>query len=52
MIFETFGLRSNTIYYFFKKHNISLRTISESEKIALLENRVKFNRKKNQYKSG
>jgi len=52
MIFETFGLCSNTIYNFFKKHNISLRTISEAEKIALLENRVKFNRKKNQYKSG
>jgi hypothetical protein len=49
---EKYGILSNTLYYFFKKNNVKLRTLSEATITALEEGRSKINEVHNQYNQG
>lgn len=49
---ELYGLRENTIYNYFKKNNISLRTLSEALKVATIEGRNTIPFNNNIYKCG
>jgi hypothetical protein len=51
-IINKYDLRTNTIYDFFKKNNIKLRTLSEATNNAILENRYVINGNPKNYKSG
>lgn len=52
VLMEEYNLMSNTIYNFFKKNGIKLRTLSEASKIALIEDRMPIKEIRNQYISG
>jgi hypothetical protein len=52
VLMKEYGLMSNTIYNFFNKNGIELRTLSDAAKVALTENRMPINEIRNHYVSG
>lgn len=47
MIYDKYKIRSNTLFFFFKKHDINLRSYSESSMTSIEENRINYSQWKN-----